>query len=288
MVRNYVRTSSRCEYSPEDLAQSLSTIRRGELSRRKASQVYSIPRATLILRLKHPDLVPSSLGRFRPVFSADFENELVMHVVEMQERFYGLTFEDLQSLAYELAERNKLCHPFSKEKKRAGRDWAYNFLRRFPELSLRSPEPTSMSRLSGFNAVQVKRFHDLLERELTTKKYSADQVYNLDETGVTTVHKPQKILARKGSKQVGRFVSAERGTTTTVMCAMGAFGAFVPPMFIFKRKLMNDRLMKQCPSGSVGYPSSDGWIDSSLFVKYLKHFCFICKAESVTSCACGT
>jgi len=154
----------------------------------------------------------------------------------------------------------------------AGRDWAYNFMWQYPELSVRCPEPASMSCLSGFNTVQVKRFHDLLEQELSTKKYSTEQIYNIDESGITTAQKPHKILARKGSKQVGRVVSAEKGSTTTVICAMSASGTFLSPMFIFKRKLMNDRLMKQCPSGSVGYQSSNRWTDSTLFVTYLKHF----------------
>jgi len=52
----------------------------------------------------------------------------------------------------------------------AGEDWAAGFLKRNPELSLRCPEPTSLSRLSGFNWVQVNRFYGVLEEQLATKK----------------------------------------------------------------------------------------------------------------------
>ena len=79
-------------------------------------------------------------------------------------------------------------------------------------------------------------------------------------------------VGRKDAKQVGRVVSAERGTTTTVVCAMSADGFYVPPVFVFKRKLMNDHLMKNCPPGSVAFPSVSGWIDKDLFVRYLRHF----------------
>jgi len=71
---------------------------------------------------------------------------------------------------------------------------------------------------------------------------------------------------------VGRVVSAERGTTTTVVCAMSASGIYVPPMFIFRRKNMNSRLMNNCTPGAVGVPSPSGWIDRNLFVRYLQHF----------------
>ena len=74
--------------------------------------------------------------------------------------------------------------------------------------------------------------------------YNAHQIFNIDETGISTWQKPGKIIAKRGCKQVGKVVSAEKWVTTTVVCAMSAGGVFVPPMFIFKRKNMNDRLMR--------------------------------------------
>ena len=108
---------------------------------------------------------------------------------------------------------------------------------------LRKPEATSMSRLTGFNKIQVGRFFDLLKCEISKLKVTSKQVFNVDESGITNVQVSGRILARKGSKQVGRVVSAKRGTTTTVVCTMSASGTYVPPMFIFKRKNMNNRLM---------------------------------------------
>lgn len=66
-------------------------------------------------------------------------------------------------------------------------------------------------------------------------KFPPSRIYNLDETGVTTVLKPRKIIAKKGIKQVGAIVSAERGTLVTVEMAVNALGHAVPPMFIFPR-----------------------------------------------------
>ena len=57
----------------------------------------------------------------------------------------------------------------------------------------------------------------------------------MDETGVSTVHDPGKIIALKGQKQVGRIVSGERGRNITVVCSVSAIGSYVPPMFIFPR-----------------------------------------------------
>jgi hypothetical protein len=46
--------------------------------------------------------------------------------VEMQSRFYGLSLHDLRSLAFQFAERNGIDHPFKKNDKMAGKDWAYD------------------------------------------------------------------------------------------------------------------------------------------------------------------
>ena len=68
------------------------------------------------------------------------------------------------------------------------------------------------------------------------------------------------------------MTSGERGATVTVVCAMRASGAYVPPLFIFPRKRITGRLAVGAPSGSVIRVSSSGWTDSSLFIKWLTHF----------------
>jgi len=74
--------------------------------------------------MKRPHHTPSNLGRFKPVFDEEFDEQLKLHVLEMQKRFYGLSLFDLRALAYRLAESNGLMHPFSHDTKLAGEDWA--------------------------------------------------------------------------------------------------------------------------------------------------------------------
>jgi len=69
-----------------------------------------------------------------------------MHCVKMQQRFYGLTVTDLKSLVFQVAAKSDIAHPFSQVKKLAEKDWVSSFMRRYLELSLRQPEPTSLSR----------------------------------------------------------------------------------------------------------------------------------------------
>jgi len=142
MVRMYKRVSSRCSYSAETLRTALTAIQNGML-KRKASNVYGIPRATLIKHLSSAST--PKLGRFQRVFTDEVECELMMHIVEIQNRFYGIGLTELRHIAFELAEQNGIAHPFSSKTTMAGEDWAAGFLERNPELSLRRPEPTSLS-----------------------------------------------------------------------------------------------------------------------------------------------
>jgi hypothetical protein len=118
----------------------LNAVNSGEMSMKKASKVFNKPRTTL-MRWKNRTNKVRTLGRHAPVFSNKYENELLMHVVEMQHHFYGIQVRDLRLIAYDLAERNGIQHPFSQETRLARKDWAKNFLARNSELSLRKPEP---------------------------------------------------------------------------------------------------------------------------------------------------
>jgi hypothetical protein len=41
-------------------------------------------------------------------------------------------------------------------------------------------------------------------------KFESSRIYNMDETGISTVQKPGKILGPTGQKQVGSATSWER------------------------------------------------------------------------------
>lgn len=258
MVRNYKRKTEQKKWSIEDMRAAIEAVRNDSKSLRGAATTYGIPRPTLQRHLKDKVKTPGLLGRFRTVFDEEFEHQLVDHCLAMQKRFYGLSLKNLRKLAYDLADRNKLSHPFSVVEKMAGKDWVASFVRRHSELSLREPEATSLSRATGFNRVQVNRFFELLKEEKLKYNYCGDNIYNVDETGVSSVHKPGKIIAAKGQKQVDKMVSGERGKNITVVCCVSATGRYIPPMFVFPRARMNDRLMKDAPDGSVGYAQKSG------------------------------
>ncbi|KAF2905483.1 hypothetical protein ILUMI_00695 [Ignelater luminosus] len=99
-----------------------------------------------------------------------------------------------------------------------------------------------------------------------------NRIFNLDESGVTTAHKPRKILAEKGSKQVNQCTSAERGALVTICSIVSAAGTYLPPALVFPRKYFKAHMLAGAPAGSLGVANTSGWMTSDLFIQVLDHF----------------
>lgn len=139
-------------------------------------------------------------------------------------------------------------------------------------MSLRQPEATSAGRAQAFNKAQVTRFFKILQEVFVENDIQPSRIWNVDESAISTVHRPQKILAAKGKKQVGALTSAERGQHTTVVCCMSSSGNFVPPALIFARKKYKHELFDGTPTGTLGLVNESGWMTGELFLQWLKHF----------------
>lgn len=271
MVFKYKRKSTRAEgWTEEIMASALKAIENKTSTIRSAAKQFNIPYPTLRKHYIKQSSV-KRLGSFRPIFSGEMELQLVNHIRDLDSRFYGLTRDDLCELAFELATRNNLPNNFKNG--RAGDQWYYNFMQRHPELSLRRPESTSISRACGFNRPQVQIFFDNLK--LVRERYNIvlDNIYNVDETGIQTSSKrPPKVISVKGKKQVGAIASAERGQLVTAICCCSASGKFIPPCLIFPRKKRNPRYLQNTPPGTVDFVSDNGWVNSDIFLEWLKFF----------------
>ncbi|XP_026319551.1 uncharacterized protein LOC113230034 [Hyposmocoma kahamanoa] len=125
----------------------------------------------------------------------------------------------------------------------------------------------------GFNKVSVSKFFSLLIELQDKYKFGPTKIFNVDETGITTVPKKKsKVLSLKGKKQVGLISSAERGQLSTAVLCVSASGIYVPPLVIFPRVRMKAELLDGAPPGTIAMCHPSGWIQSYIFVHWLDHF----------------
>ncbi|KAF2884802.1 hypothetical protein ILUMI_21373 [Ignelater luminosus] len=64
----------------------------------------------------------------KPLLGEQMEKELVGYLLQIEEKFYGLTLKDLRRMAFQLASRNSMQHPFKQGE--VGRAWVDLFLQR--------------------------------------------------------------------------------------------------------------------------------------------------------------
>lgn len=276
MVGKYKRISSRQSWEEAAMQRAINAVNSGEMGWLRAATTFRVPQATLRRRARDKNKtilgVTKGLGRFRSTFGEDLERELVSHLKLLESRLFGLNTTEVRQLAYQLAESKGIDHRFNHETKMAGWDWLKGFRKRNPDIGLRKPEPTSAARAIGFNRPQVSNFFAVYEDVLHKLKISPSRIFNMDESSLSTVHKPPKVFAEIGKKQVGALTSAERGLHVTVVCCMNPTGQYVPPALIFPRKNWKNELIDGAPVGSIGIAQETGWMTGEVFLKWLNHF----------------
>ena len=107
-----------------------------------------------------------------------------------------MTREGVMGSAYSIAKKSKRPHPF--ENGSAGRAWFEGFMRRRPNLTIKSPQS-----LSYFHAANTDKINDFfgklgsLHGKLNCATKSM-QVFSCDGTGATITFKPNKLIAEFG------------------------------------------------------------------------------------------
>ncbi len=278
-MRNYIRKTNRGNWDEVQMKNAIESVKRKETSIRKAAKSFGVPLESLRRRcngtmkqFSADQQYKKQLGPIRTVLTEEQEIELEAYVVAMDNSFYGLSINELRKVTYEYCERKKIKHPFNKTNQMAGRDFVSGFLKRRKSLSLRKPEGVSLNRVFGLNRTSVQGYFNNLETVMNKYNFRPYRIYNVDESGLTCVHKPVKVLAPKGKRVVATATSGERGITTTVVTCCNATGNYIPPMMVFKRKRRKDDLTEHAPAGTLNEVSDSGWINSELFMTYLKHF----------------
>jgi len=264
------------KWTCDNMQKALESVRNKEMGLNEATRAYGIPKGTLFRHLKNVNKVAKDnkkhfgRGTFLP---NELERELVDHCLELERMFFGLCIDDLRRLAFEVAEKNGYAHIFNRQTRMAGRKWYRGFMRRHRQLSLREPEATSIARATGFNKPRVHSFFDLLETVYARENLTADRLYNMDETCLSTVQTNQKkIIGERGKRQIGAITSNERGQSTTCVVCVSSSGVYIPPMLIFRRKRVNQALEIGAPPGTVFLAQDKGWMTATGFCFWLGHF----------------
>jgi len=154
--------AQRKTWDPERMKAATGVMRNKEIGSYKASRVFKVLQKTLERYVKDgqkssSETVKTKLGR-KQVLPCEGENDLADHCLLTDRKFFGLTMADVRRHADQLAVRNGIKNQFRKRNEKAGRKWLKNFLRRRPQISVRTHEGLSLSRERGFTPESVAQF----------------------------------------------------------------------------------------------------------------------------------
>ncbi|XP_046659128.1 jerky protein homolog-like isoform X1 [Homalodisca vitripennis] len=271
----------RSQPNSENVMAAANMVLEDGVSVRKAAKESGVKRTTLQRYLAYQTGKTDPTTYFNrcavwTVFTREEEVELVQYLLQCSKMHYGLSRTEVKKLAFDYAKLNGKTYPptWNRDSK-AGDQWYLDFMKRHEAvISLRKPQATSLARATSFNRANVNTFFDKYSEVIEKHNFPPERLYNVDESGITTVHNPVKVVAGKGVKQVGSVTSGERGLNTTIICAVNAIGNAVPPMMIFPRVHYKDHMIKGAPPGTMGAAHMTGWSTSEKFLEYLNHFIY--------------
>ncbi|XP_040573751.1 uncharacterized protein [Lepeophtheirus salmonis] len=276
MPQKYVRKTER-ETLPHNVL--LAAVQRYDVvkSMRKVAEEFNMSHQTLKRKIdaykQNNEAHLETSYKNKMIFSMDQEEDIVKYILRCSELFYCLTPIDLRKLAYATARANNLKVPPKWEaEEMAGVKWLQGFRSRHAVLSLWKPEKTSIARASAFTRYNIAKFFELLNDVFGKYKFPSHRVYNLDESGFSTVQNTRAVFAERGKKQVGQTTSAENGVLVTLVGIVCASGKTIPPAFVFPRVNYKPRMLVGAPPGSLGLAHTSGWMTASNFILVIKHF----------------
>ena len=260
-------------YANEEMVAAAKLVTEQKMSIYKAAKVSAVPWSSLkdYLNRDNPALVPK-LGR-PYALTSDLELQLFNYIIQMQELGFGLTVLQVRKIAYSIAMAAGRGSFFNEDNESASKWWWVNYKKRY-NLTLRVPENLAAYRASMANNQMICDFYaklDILMIKLGVKDMP-DRLWNCDETGLSYVVKPNKVITAIGKRYVYKRAYADRGETHTLLGCVCANGTWIPPLVIFKGIRWNDNLKTDCLPNSLVKLSPKGWINSELFLEWFKFF----------------
>ncbi|XP_031338075.1 uncharacterized protein LOC116166987 [Photinus pyralis] len=256
-------------YTEEYVAKAIEEIHKG-MSKKKASVIFNVPRATIQFRLSNKFKKPAHGPR--PVLSADAEESLVKWILECQRKGFPRRKTDIQLSVKNYLDNLGITVPLFKQNM-PGEKWFQAFLGRHKELRMRTSEAvTNASSQIAFS--DIKGWFTQLGKYLKSRGYDdiledPSRIFNGDETAFMFCPKQEKVVAQKGSKDVYEVDAASSKSNLTVMFSFCADGRVTPPMIIYPYKRMPKSIVDTVPKGWGIGNGDNGWMKSEVFYEYI-------------------
>ena len=189
-----------------------------------------------------------------------------------RQRWDSVLQKDVLRLAIKIADNSGRQHPIVDGL--AGRAWFEGFRSCHSNLTIRTPQLLSYNVATCANEETIEdlfaKLGGVYDRfNLLSKPM---QILNINETGVSVVHKVGKDVAEVG-RRVWSITSGERGKTHTVVTCISASRFVLPPCLIYPRKkAVPENFREGAVPGTLFKSTESGWITQEVYMEWFQWF----------------
>ncbi|XP_036141809.1 uncharacterized protein LOC105833706 isoform X2 [Monomorium pharaonis] len=288
-MRNYKRKTNRASIPKDIVMTAVKAVVEDGNSCKAMAKVYNIPLRSLHTYCKKYKEIKETkeattstdidinIGydqcKTRSIFTEYQEEKLEKYLIKYSNIYFGISPKEARKLAYQyaVAIQNKVPDNWMKNKM-AGEDWLSRFMKNHKKLNIRTPKEASLTRVTGFNRNNAQLFFNNLKDILRRFNVQPINTWNMDEIGVLTIQKPNKVIRRRIAKQISFMTTAKKGQHVTLACTVSATGDSIPPFFVFPRVHFKDYFIRFGPMGCAGAANLSGWMNEDTFLLYITHF----------------
>lgn len=202
-------------YSQQNLNDALDAVSKG-LSIRDASKRFQVPFSTIRCKVKGIYAVGKKSGP-STILTTEEEQKLVDWILFVSSKGFPYTKDMLLDSVKLLMKELKRENPFTNG--RPGRHWFEAFLKRHPELSLRTPQ-NLCERRAQVTEEKLRGWFQEIEDYLRSKNLldiDRSRIFNCDESAFFLNPKGNKVITDKKSKGVYNLVGTNDKECLTVL-----------------------------------------------------------------------
>ena len=200
------------------------------------------------------------------------EKSLVDHALRLSKNGYPLPIKLLRALAWEIARRRSspASIPLEEGPQLPGKNWPQAFYKRHPEVKSKTLKAIDWKRHDHNIYDKVQEWFRIIKPELDLAEVLAENVYNMDETGVLlSVLGSIKVLVGRGDLSKYRGAGVKRTMVTAVEC-ISADGRSLNPLVIWPASTHRSNWTTFPTPGWHFACSKNGYTDSTINLYWIQ------------------
>jgi hypothetical protein len=244
--------------------QAISTSKNPRITR--IAKIYGVPRSTLRDRFKGITS-KAEVRNAQHNLTLTEEETLVRYVLDLDSRGFPARVKGVEDMA------NLLLA--TRHEKPVGTHWAYNFVRRRPEVKTRISRAYDFQRALCEDPDLINAWFQLVTNMRTKYAIQDEDFYNFDETGfMMGVICSSMIVTRADRRGRGKQLQPGNREWATAIECVSSDGFALPPFLIVQgvNHLASWYTDTNLPSSWVIKTSPNGWTDNKTAMDWIQHF----------------